>query len=98
MNKKEIDIFYCLKEIITIKSGNLHTHPQFKQTFNVWLICRYLSMDERFRYVADLMNYQGQYLSQEQMYKWLVKIVPQYKNSFIKYISKPKKPKEKLED
>lgn len=90
-------IFDCLKDIITEKSSKLPENPDFSKTFNVYMIIRYLSMDKRFsNNIIDIMKLQ-QILSQEEMYYYLIKIIPKEKNSFIKYITKPKKAKEEKE-
>ena len=88
-------IFDCLKEIITHKKGNLTEDPEFKRSFNVFMICRYLSMDKRFANAAAHANSVQCVLTQEQMYRMLLSTVPRQQNAYIKYISKPKKKKVK---
>lgn len=87
-------LFDCLADIITTKSGTLHEQDGFKQAWSNYMIVRYLSMDSRFRYLAVEMNKYSATLTAEQMYLFLVKMVPQSKKSFIKYI-KPETPKKK---
>ena len=85
-------IFDILKDIITLKTGKLHKHPDFKNGFNRFIIIRYLSMDTRFEKVAEELNtYSVQkHISDKDLYLILIKKVPKYKSSFIKYIKKPK--------
>lgn len=85
-------LFDCLKDIITKKTGKLHTQDGFKKGWSNYMIIRYLSMDSRFIAIAAEMNKFSETLSPEQMYLFLVKMVPYDKNSFIKYI-KPSKNK-----
>lgn len=84
-------LFDCLKDIITLKSGGLNNSPDFKKAFNVFMICRYLSMDKRFSAVAAEANRLQESLTQEQMYQYLLASVPRHRNSYIRYISKKKK-------
>lgn len=93
-----MNTFDILKDIITTKSGKLIEDPDFKKSFNNFMICRYLSMDRRFADQIAQINKLQLLLSSEEMYKYLVKVLPYQKSSFIKYISKPKKSKEKEDD
>ena len=85
-------MFDVLTDIIKFKTGELHKEEDFEKVFNVFMIIRYLSMDERFTDCAYIANqlHNGT-LSQKNMYKLLIKLVPKSKNHFIKYISKGKK-------
>ena len=87
MNKK-LTIFDCLKEIIVKKEGNLCSHSFFNKIWDNYMITRYLSMDKRFEEISFYLNKYQSILSKEQFYKLCVKVVPQYSNSFIKYIKK----------
>jgi hypothetical protein len=91
-------IFDCLKDIITTKSQKLHLDPDFKKVWSSFMITRYLSMDKRFADLAFDINKYQMTLTSEQLYLTLCKIIPKQNNSFIKYISKPKKEKVKKED
>lgn len=87
-----MNMFDILADIIKHKKGNLHEEEDFAKNCNIYMIIRYLSMDKRFSdaaYVANQLH--GPLMSQENMYKLLVKIVPRSNNHFIKYISKDKK-------
>ena len=85
-----MNLFDCLKDIITTKTGTLHTQEDFKKVWSNYMVMRYLSMDSRFRHIAVEMNKFSETLSSEQMYMFLVKMVPYSKSNFIKYI-KPAK-------
>jgi hypothetical protein len=87
-------LFDCLKDIITNKTGTLHKEDDFKKVWSNYMIIRYLSMDSRFRAIAVEMNKFSETLSSEQMYLFLVKMIPYNKRNFIKYI-KPAKAKKK---
>lgn len=86
-------LFDCLKDIITKKSGTLHTQDGFKKAWSNYMIIRYLSMDSRFIAISAEMNKFSETLTSEQMYRFLVKMVPYDKSSFIKYIKQAKKTK-----
>ncbi len=83
-------LFDCLKEIITTKRGTLDKSPYFDKSWNTFMILRYLSMDNKFAKIARLANSLQCTLTNVQMYKYLVKNVPYSRNSYIRYISKPK--------
>lgn len=85
-----MNLFDCLREIITTKKGDLDDHPDFSRTWSTYMICRYLSMDPRFFEIAQIANRMQLHQTNQQMYRFLVKNIPQQRNSFIKYISKPK--------
>ena len=85
-------MFDILADIIKHKTGELHKEEDFSKQFSTYMIIRYLSMDERFTEAAYIANQlHGGPMTQENMYKLLIKIVPQQKSHFIKYISKGKK-------
>lgn len=85
-------IFDILKDIISTKSKTLHLKPEFKKGFNRYIIIRYLSMDKRFEKVAEELNdYASQCnISDEDLYLIMTQKLPKCRNSFIKYIKKPK--------
>ena len=87
-----MNIFDILKDIITTKTGKLHKHPDFKTGFIRYIIIRYLSMDARFEKIAfELNKYSTQkYITDKDLYLIMIKKIPKSKNSFIKYIKKPK--------
>lgn len=89
-----MNLFDCLKEIITEKKGDLYGHPDFSKAWSNYMIVRYLSMDPRFFQIATIANNLQTQLSSKDMYLFLVKHTPYSKNSFIKYITKPKTNKE----
>ena len=85
-------LFDCLGDILKHKTGTLHEQEGFKKAWSTYMILRYLSMDEASLPLAAEMNkYQG-ILTDVQMYKFLVEMVPYRSNTFIKYI-KPRTPK-----
>jgi hypothetical protein len=86
-------MFDIMKDIIKDKKGNLHKEEDFSKAFNTYMIIRYLSMDKRFTDAAYIANqlHTSPNMTQENMYKLLIKIVPKSNNHFIKYISKNKK-------
>ena len=84
-------LFDILKDIITTKSGTLHTEPDFKSVWSSYMVCRYLSMDSRFFPIAENFNKLYLTMTNKQAYLYLTKAIPQNRNSFIRYISKPKK-------
>ncbi len=84
-------LFDILKDVITVKSGKLTEESDFTKVFNKYMVVRWLSMDNRFVYLAEQLNMQVYHkvLSDEDFYRLLVKIVPKYRSHFIKYIKKP---------
>jgi len=84
-------LFDCLKDIITKKTGKLHTQDGFRKAWSNYMIIRYLSMDKRFMAIATEMNKFSETLSFEQMYLFLVDMIPYDKNSYIQYIKSKKK-------
>ena len=91
-------IFDILKDIITDKTGKLSLEPEFEREFNVYMICRYLSMRSSYIIYGEWINQYGTYLTKENQYRFLVKHVPYSKNSFIAYMKKKKAKKKKDED
>jgi len=89
-------IFEILKDIITFKSGTLHKKPEFKDTFDKFVIMRFLSMHSTSFLTIDRLNVYAKQreISDEDFYLILVDQVPYDKNNFIQYIKKPKPPKE----
>ena len=87
-----MNLFDILKDIITLKTGKLYKHPDFKNGFNRFIIIRYLSMDTRFEKIAFELNHYAiqKYISDKDLYLIMIKKIPKCKNSFIKYIKKPK--------
>ncbi len=88
-------LFDCLNDIIREKTGTLHKEPEFKKVWSTYMILRYLSMDSDFMAIAAEMNHYQQVLNSEQMYLFLVKMIPYRYKSFIPYIKPKKKPKKK---
>lgn len=93
-------LFDILKDIITFKSGTLHEKPEFKKSFDKFIIMRFLSMHpSSFKVVEELNIYAKQRdITDEDFYLILVDKVPYSRNNFIKYIKKPKPPKVETED
>lgn len=89
-----LTLFDCLGDIIKDKTGSLHKQEGFKKAWSNYMILRYLSMDDRFRILAAEMNKYQEVLTSEQMYLFLVSMVPRSSKTFIKYI-KQTKPKTK---
>lgn len=87
-----MNIFDILKDIISLKTGKLHLQPEFKKAFNKFIIIRYLSMDKRFEKIAEELNVYAiqKHITDEDFYLILTEKVPKNRNSFIKYIKKPK--------
>lgn len=86
-----LTIFDILKDIITTKSGNCINDSEFNTVFNSVIIVKYLGMDARFYLVASNAAKYVTVLSNESMYMYLVRTVPKYGNSYIKYLKKKKK-------
>jgi hypothetical protein len=82
--------FDYLNDIIKFKTGKLHLHPQFKDTWNSFMICRWLSMSKNSLKAAAKANELALVLDAKQMYLFLTKEVPQSNQTFIKYIKKKK--------
>ena len=90
-----MNTFDCLKEIITIKSGKLSEEIDFDKNWDSFMIVRYLSMDDRFVDIAVVANQFTSIFTKKEMYNFLLKSIPKNRNSFISYISKPKKKSKK---
>jgi hypothetical protein len=89
-----MNMFDILKDILTIKAGDLHLEDNFEQVFSRYMITRYLSMDSKLIEIAEVCNLLQTTWSNKQMYTFLVNTVPRRKNPYIKYISKPKQKEE----
>jgi hypothetical protein len=86
-----MNLFDILKDLIKEKSGTLCYEEGFDKAWNSYMVIRYLSMDKRFIRYANIANKIQMDLDSIQMYKFLIKIIPQNNNTWIKYISKKKK-------
>jgi len=89
-----LNIFDILKDVICNKTGSLSEEPEFSKAFQPFILARYFSMRSDLMKFALFLNSYSTSLSNEQMYKFLLNNIPQSKNYFIKYISKPKKKKD----
>jgi len=81
-------IFDSLKDIISKKTNSLNENPEFKSSWSSFMITRYLSMDQSLFNISEKANKYQCTLSNDQMYKYLSKKIPQRRNSYIQYISK----------
>jgi hypothetical protein len=90
MTNKKLTIYEYLKDIYTTKSGTLCDRDDFNNTFVPYIIIRFISMRKDSLHVAALANHYQTSMTKKQMYKFLVATVPHSKNSFVKYIAKPK--------
>jgi len=87
-----MNTFDVLADVIRDKTGTLHEDPEFRRV-SMFMVIRYLSMDDRFRAVAEIANCYQRTLTATEMYRFLVAAVPQDDNTWIRYIKKPKKNK-----
>ena len=91
-------IFDVLKDVIKDKSGVLVESSEFESGFNTYMIARYLSMRTSLMPYAQWLNQFGGVLPKSSQYKFLIDNVPQSNNCFIKYLKKPKKEKDSVEE
>ena len=83
-------IFDILNDIIKNKSKKLSNEPDFESVFNIYMINRWLSMDDRFiGLISKTEPYSSNY-SLKAYYELLCDVIPQSSNTFIKYIKKGK--------
>ena len=86
-------IFDCLNDIIVTKSGKLHEDMEFTKVWSNYIILRYLSMDNKYRQYATILNKHVSTFTQVEMYRILLKVLPKQNSCFISYIKKTKKSK-----
>ena len=79
-------------DILTKISGKLYASDNFEKVFSPYILCRYLSMNERLINYADFLNSvnSNSKLSKTQFYKLAYSLIPKQYNSYIKYIKKIK--------
>ena len=88
-----MSIFDCLKDIIVTKSGTLHERMEFTKVWSNFMILRYLSMDNKYRHYATVLNKYSSTYTPVEMYKILTKVLPKQNSCYISYIKKSKKTK-----
>lgn len=87
--------FDILNDVIKDKSGKLLNDPNFKKEFNPYMIARFLSMRSDLIEYGQKVNQRASYLTNENLYRYLIKKIPKKNNAFIRYIKKPKDKKKK---
>jgi len=90
-----VTVFDFLNDIITTKKGNLLDNIDNENQFNLYMICRWLSMYSPA--YAQLINetvnqYYTVFNTKQEWYDFLVKIIPRGHSRGIRYIKKQKKP------
>ena len=93
------NFFDILKDILLKESGGkLYEEENFDKLFSSFMLCRYISMRPSLIEYSEILNQFQMTLDKRQLYTLAYNIIPKQGNSFIKYISKAKKKKEKDED
>ena len=83
-----------LEDIQVRKRGNLHLEEDFDKVFSNYMATRYVSMMDQCEQVTEYCNMYQDIWSKEQMYKFLVAVVPRESVYYVRYVSKPKKKKD----
>jgi len=81
-------LFDFLEDIKFHKKGNL-LNEQTKGKFDPFMILRFLSMNTDILWLVNIINHYQETMSKEQIYQFLVDIIPKHANRF-KYIKKSK--------
>jgi hypothetical protein len=89
-----VTLFDIIGDVLTKKSGYLHTDPDFDKTMSSYMLVRYLSMSDKLLPYVEVLNSIQCTLDKVQFYKFAYKIIPKQNSGFIKYyVTKPKKKK-----
>lgn len=87
-------LFDIIGDVLTKKSGQLHTEPDFDKTMSSYMLVRYLSMSDKLSPYVEVLNSIQCTLDKVQFYKFAYKIIPKQNSGFLKYyVTKPKKKK-----
>lgn len=86
-------IFDILDNIVKTKSNDLYKNhikaDDFEKTYNLYMIIKWLSMNTNKGILSKLTEYQSiieNITDKELHYKILLKVIPQNKNIFLKYV------------
>ena len=86
-------IFDILDNILKTKSSDLYENhiksEDFFKTYNLYMIIKWLSMNANKAILSALTEYQStleNITDRELHYKLLIKIIPQNRNIFLKYV------------
>lgn len=86
-------IFDILDNIVKTKSNDLYINhiksDDFEKTYNLYMIIKWLSMNTNKSILSKLTEYQSimeNITDKELHYKLLLKIIPQNRNIFLKYV------------
>ena len=89
------NFFDILQDILLKKSGGaLCDQLDFNSKFSTFMLCRYLSMDDKLLPYANQINKWQTTLGAKEIYKWAYANVPKQRSGYITYISKKKKKKD----
>jgi hypothetical protein len=83
-----MSIFDIINDLLKEKTGKLHLEREFKKEFNVYGLCKWLSMRPDLIEYADFINTNSKVLSQTDIYLALTTMIPKTPKTFIKYIKK----------
>lgn len=89
-----VTIFDFLNDIITAKKGNLLDNVENESQFNLYMICRWLSMysPEYAQLINETINrYYNVFETKQEWYDFLIKIIPKGSPGRINYIKKEKR-------
>ena len=86
LDEPSLSLYDILGDIIKLKRGDLHEHPEFEKAYSKFMIQRYLSMDENSAEMNAVTLQATKTLDDVSHYKTMVKLIPQSNNAFIKYI------------
>lgn len=89
MKKQKLNLFGIIGNILK-KTGDKTLDPYFNESFNLYMIARYISMKPALIEYANFINKYNGILNKKEIYKYLYKNIPKQKNSYIKYIKKEK--------
>lgn len=84
-------IYDIVRDIISDKIGDLSLMPSFDKVFSSYMVARYLSMRPEYLEYAEWVNKYGAILSNDAVYKYLVRHVPRSDSGYVDYIKRKKK-------
>jgi hypothetical protein len=83
--KKKVTIFSYIQDITTGKKGNIHVKddPSMKE-FNSFMILKFLSLDDGYVPLMNILNETYDALSKEELYHSLIHLIPRSRK-FLQY-------------
>ena len=85
INSKKVTMFDYLQDICFFKKGDIHEKKDYEmKAWNSFMILRYLSLENNYVPIINILNEYAGILTPLQLYKTLLLIIPKRKK-FLKY-------------